>query len=281
MLRFFPVSLSAVYFKMDCLSCDLTNDRKTSDSLFISDERFNEFKTILIMLKEDIERISLPRTKARVERLERGLNEIPPIESTLHQLKELRLGINDDLNDYHFYYLTSQQVSFFNQEDLFNVAETFPKANEEIKLAGNCYATENYTACVFHLMRAVEIAVKAMVKTMNAQKYIGTNKVVNGNKVFQKKPIELCDWKTLIDGLKKALSVLEQGSGNSKAKKQKLAFYSHAIAQFGYFKDAWRNTISHGHEIEPHRKVYLQGETSDIMNQTKLFFQHLAKTVKE
>ncbi len=192
--------------------------------------------------------------------------------------------IASELESCKLLYLPPEVVDYYNNDDLFTIAVQFPEANKEITLAGNCYATENYTACVFHLMRAVEIAVKAMVKTMNAQKYIGTykpNKSTNSTKQFVKKPIELCDWKTLIDGLKKALSILEQGSGNSMVKKQKVAFYSHAITQFGYFKDAWRNTISHGHEIVPNRTVYLQGETIDIMNQTKLFLQHLAKRVKE
>jgi hypothetical protein len=81
--------------------------------------------------------------------------------------------------------------------------------------------------------------------------------------------------------LRTALNELEKGSGTNTKKKATLAFYSHAVSQFGNFKDAWRNIISHGSEIEPNRKVYLEGETIDIMNNTPHFMQHLAKRIKE
>jgi hypothetical protein len=43
----------------------------------------------------------------------------------------------------------------------------FPSANSEIIEAYNCYAFERYTACVFHLMRACEVGIKALYKTLD------------------------------------------------------------------------------------------------------------------
>lgn len=80
------------------------------------------------------------------------------------------------------------------------------------------------------------------------------------------------------DEVEKAQNVLTK---TSVKKKETLAYYSHAIAQFGYFKDAWRNNISHGNNVAPNREFYLEGETTDIMNSAKLFMQHLAKRIKE
>lgn len=198
-----------------------------------------------------------------------------------HDIRALRQSIQLSLMNQKFLSIPSNEADFYSQDDLFGIKDKFPIANEEIKLAGNCYATGNYTACVFHLMRAVEIGAKAMVKALKAQKFIGKYKNVNGAKTFVKKPIELCDWKTLRDGLRNALNTLDTGSSMSVKKKDTLAYYSHAVAQFSNFKDAWRNIISHGHEVAEKRKQYLQGETMDIMNNTKHFMQHLAKRIKE
>lgn len=200
-----------------------------------------------------------------------------------HLIKELERRVDDELNNIVFGYIPFNKVSYFGKENLFGkeVFDNFPSAQEDIKSAGNCFAHNQNTACVFHLMRAVEVGAKAMVRAMKAQKHIGVYVSVRGVRTFKKKPIELCDWKTLRDGLKTALNELEKGSSISAKKKATLAFYSHAIAQFGYFKDAWRNNISHGNEIAPNRKFYLAGETKDIMDNTRHFLQHLAKRIKE
>ena len=36
----------------------------------------------------------------------------------------------------------------------------FPAANHEASEAGKCFATARYTACVFHLMRVMEVGVQ-------------------------------------------------------------------------------------------------------------------------
>lgn len=198
-----------------------------------------------------------------------------------YEIKGLRQSIEHSLNSRLFLFMTPEDAAFYDKDDLFGIRENFPVANKEITAASSCYATGNYTACVFHLMRAVEIGAKVMVYAMRAQNHITTTINVRGVKTIVKKPIELCDWKTLIDGLNNARKALEAGTKTSVKKKETLAYYSHAIAQFSNFKDAWRNIISHGHEIERGRKLYLAGETTDIMNNTRLFMQHLAKRLKE
>lgn len=191
--------------------------------------------------------------------------------------------ILDELRERTFMFIPKPQNDYYDNDALFGkeVCDGFPSAQGDLKEAGNCYATGSYTACVFHLMRVVEVGAKVMVRAMGAQKYLGEYVWKGGVKTFKKRPVELCDWKTLRDGLNNALKDLEKGSSTSPKKKQSLAYYSHAIAQFSNFKDAWRNMISHGHEIERNRKLYFEGEAKDIMNNTHHFMQHLAKRLKE
>jgi hypothetical protein len=42
------------------------------------------------------------------------------------------------------------------------VIAAFPKASEEIRNGGTCFATGAFTACVFHAMRAAEIGLRSL-----------------------------------------------------------------------------------------------------------------------
>lgn len=185
--------------------------------------------------------------------------------------------ISDEIKDITFGFIPKEKTQFFEQEALFGkeVNERFPSAIQDISEAGNCYAYGLYTACVFHLMRVVEIGAKSMVCAMKAQKHITTSVSIKGTKTIVKKPIELCDWGTLIKGLESSIRELEQGTKTSLKKKEMLAYYSHAVGVFRNFKDAWRNNVAHSH------KIYDVEETKNIIDNTKQFLKHLALKVKE
>ncbi|MEZ5346147.1 MAG: hypothetical protein R2681_11410 [Pyrinomonadaceae bacterium] len=185
--------------------------------------------------------------------------------------------VDDELKEVVFGFVPKDRSLFLNNKELFGkeVNNSFPSAANDIIAAGNCYAHGLHTACVFHLMRVVEIGAKNLVSKMRAGKYILTPVSKNGAKEMVKKPIELCDWGTLIKGFESALRESEKGTKTNTKKKETLAFYSHAVGVFRNFKDAWRNNVSHT------RKVYKAGETKDIMDNTRQFMQHLARRVKE
>ena len=61
----------------------------------------------------------------------------------------------------------------------------------------------------------------------------------------------------------------------STEKSAKLKFYSSAAIQFRYFKDAWRNHVSHGRDTYDEREAY------SIWNHVKEFMQTLANELKE
>lgn len=261
---------------------DLTTLPNENNSL--NADEVEKAQNVLTWLERElITDLNLKQSQKKLNTIKRKLSEdgLIPIREYKRDISELQNLIDFELADIVFGYIPAEKASYFKNPYLFGeeVCKNFPSARDDIKAAGTCYAHENYTATVFHLMRAVEIGVKVMVNTMRAQKHLVTT--THGGKRVTKKPVELCDWKTLIDGLKKALTALEAGSKTSVKKKETLAYYSHAIAQFGYFKDAWRNNISHGNNVAPNRKFYLEGETTDIMNSAKLFMQHLAKRIKE
>ena len=88
-------------------------------------------------------------------------------------------------------------------------------------------------------------------------------------------PVELSEWGDLVKALDKGVAALNVGTRKKVSKRETLEFYSHAVAQFRNFKDAWRNNVSHT------RKKYFAGETKDIMDNTRQFMTHLAARLKE
>jgi hypothetical protein len=179
-------------------------------------------------------------------------------------INDIKNCILRDLGNRKFMYIPSGDVEYYDQAELFGpeVRDRFPKANREISAAGNCYATGNYTACVFHLMRAVEYGGRKLVLALKVQSLLG-------------KPIELCEWGDLMSALDEGVKTFRTGSRKSTHKKATFEFYNHAVAQFRNFKDAWRNNVSHT------RTTYMPGVTKDIMDNTRQFMQHLASRLKE
>jgi hypothetical protein len=184
-------------------------------------------------------------------------------------LSELRTFISKELGERLFLFMPPTQAKYYERLDLFGpeVAAKFPEANKEISEAGNCYATGNNTACVFHLMRAVEFGARSLVRALKVKRGTGPDELPY--------PVELCDWGTIYGRLERAVRRLPARRSVKAAETR--AFYSHAVAQFGNFKDAWRNKISHtrvSYRDRPHLVV-------DVMDNTRQFMQHLAERLKE
>lgn len=234
----------------------------------VLEEEGTEAHEIVEALYPECKRLDLQRAIERLDELKLSLPRLIAFQHSLasfyHQMEELDLAIGKDLGDKLFLCVSKQDSEFYDRGDLFGpqVRDHFPEASKEITFAGNCYATGNYTACVFHLMRAVEIGARVTVKALGVKKYLS-------------KSVELCDWGQLIGALQKGVTDLSSKQNTSAQAKAKYEFYNHAMAQFRNFKDAWRNNISHK------RTTYLQGTALDIINSTRYLMVHLAERLKE
>lgn len=75
-------------------------------------------------------------------------------ESNLHQ----------DLLQHSYFLIPQSRRAYFEQPDLFGpkVTEVFEDATQDIAAAGRCIALDEWTAAVFHLMRAAELALQRL-----------------------------------------------------------------------------------------------------------------------
>lgn len=163
---------------------------------------------------------------------------------------------DDELEDVVFGFIPADQAPYFDQKQLFGAEVTarFPESEWEITEAGNCYAHGTYTACVFHLMRALEIALHVLAAELGV-KFPAS--------------IELENWQNIIEKIESAIRKLEN-QPKGKQKSEDLKYYSEAAKEFRYFKDAWRNHVSHS------RADYDVHEATRIMEHTRDFMKHLA-----
>lgn len=149
-------------------------------------------------------------------------------------LKEIRDLIEADLRDINFESISPLKIFFYDHslgEE--PVAQAFPTAVADLKEAGTCYALNRNTACAFHVIRALEIALRSLAKC-------------SGVKVTGKTtPLEYQQWNNIIEAIeaqsKKNYGQMKPGP----IKENALNFYSACLSDFIFFKNAVRNILLH------------------------------------
>ncbi|MFW7270024.1 hypothetical protein ACMAUO_19080 [Gluconacetobacter sp. Hr-1-5] len=81
----------------------------------------------------------------------------------------LRERLLDELKKEFFFHVPEDAVPYFNLTTPFgdNVAKKFPTAKDDFQQAGKCLSLQQPTACVFHLMRGMEAAVRRLARKLN------------------------------------------------------------------------------------------------------------------
>jgi hypothetical protein len=141
----------------------------------------------------------------------------------------LRQAIIDDLSQHVFLYIPAEKRKYLDpKQQLFgdDVHIKYPAARLDIAAAGRCFALDEWTACVFHLMRVLEIGLNRLAESLGLT--LG--------------PAE--NWKNILDQIEKEIRELEQLPRDAD-KMTRTANCAEAAVQFRYFKDAWRNHVSH------------------------------------
>ena len=132
------------------------------------------------------------------------------------------------------------------------VHDAFPSAISDIEESAKCLAVDRGTACVMHLMRAIEVPLKALASMLN----IGTQN----------------DWGSYIREIDRELSSRMKASGKRSADE---LFYAEAAEAFERVKRAWRNRTMH---VDA---VYTVERARQIFDATCQFMAHLAPKIRE
>jgi hypothetical protein len=235
------------------------------DQVAITPDHAEKFKAVLLDHGKHVRYLELKESLKYVRLMLKKFSDGDyKYEEYKRDVEVLQGREEHELEDIIFGFIPPDKMSYFENKELFGkvVAERFPSAAQDIEAAANCYAHDLHTACVFHLMRAVELGTRRVLRGMNAGKHL-------------KRPVELCTWGELIAALEEGLKGLTVGKRTSTVKASTFGFYNHAVGVFRNFKGAWRDPVSHT------GKQYKPGETKDTMDNTRQFMQHLATRLKE
>jgi len=248
----------------------------------LTQEELENVRDELKFIDDQCERIWLKRALEKLAHLRNMFVELDQgtlkldneltLDRLSWELEGVRNAIYYDLNERLFLYVPAQfakyhydSLSVYGKRELYGkeVVENFPNAVKEMRAAGNCYATGNNTACVFHLMRATEYGLRAVFKRY---------KVTYSRK--PKTPVEFLQWGEIISAIQGKIDGLEK-TKKTKRRDDDIEFLRGVAVQFKYFKDKWRNNVMHS------REFYEVEDATKTMRQVQDFMEHLAARVKE
>jgi hypothetical protein len=189
---------------------------------------------------------------------------ICPRRDTHDKLDRLLGQIQFGLDGKFFVYLTAERVkqwkSFESAGLVQNVKTAFgDDAAHDLEAAIDCYLSENDTACVFHLMRAVEHGLRALA----------WDRCV----IFDKEsPIELQDWGKIVDKLESKEKEITSYP-KTVAREEQFEFYHSAMVELRAFKNLYRNPTDHA-------RVFYDGpQALSALTHVSAFLRRLATKI--
>jgi len=195
----------------------------------------------------------------RAERLQIRLSgpAINPaeIESELRVLHEC---LEDDLRYKYFYRYPDDKARHLVRVDAEWQAAiaSFKSSEGTIKAAVDCYALGHNVACVFHCMQALESGLRALAADVGLT-------------------FDVQQWNTIIEQIESEITKLRRTLPPGVGKNERMQFLSAAAKEFFYFKDGWRNYVSHG------RAAYDEHQALSVLEHTRSFMNHLAPRLSE
>jgi hypothetical protein len=176
-------------------------------------------------------------------------------------LKVLRELMQSEMRKHLFFCIDEKMAAYYQQERLFGdrVYVAFESARTDISDAGTCRACGNYTASVFHLMRAAEYGLRTLAKRLRV-------KLTDKGK---RQPIESATWDKVITQAKNRIADARNLSAGPK-RQSKLELWSDAADHCLFMKDIWRNNVSHT------RKPYKSSEAKAALERVQEFMTFLA-----
>lgn len=149
----------------------------------------------------------------------------------LEDFNNLNSRLEDELKKTQVFVLEREKHAYYEpKEPLFGqeVHSKFPSAIYEIDEAAKCYALERSTACVFHLMRLMEIGIKAAALCLGVPD-----------------PVKDKDrnWGAILGKIDAAIKA--KGPKSNWAQPSDKAFFEEIYVSLDAVRQAWRNTTMH------------------------------------
>jgi hypothetical protein len=175
-----------------------------------------------------------------------------PLVEFVAEIKQLGIRLEEDLGHVHFLYVPFELVPYWNEPNLFGdaMATKFEDAAADIESAGKCLAVGQGTACVFHLMRAMEVAVRKLGRRLNVTIRPNTT------------------WRGITGKMDVKIKSMPESTDGQKRKKNA---WEEARANLHHVGSVWRNNTMHP------AKSYTPSQALDIFKAVRVFMNGLCE----
>ena len=219
---------------------------------------------VLQFARDQCVKIGLESPEHRFERMFTDLRTIPQVTHAwgVVELGILIEAIEDDSKFQRFYHYppAKGRLLLTVPADWESTLRVFPALRDAVTDAVDCYALGQNLACVFHLMRIMEVGVQRFGRKL-------------GVPATARQATKIKD-KTWHDILNEINPKLKAMTATTAARKAKIEQYS-AIQSYLYgVKDAWRNPTMH-----PRAQGYVDLQTLDLINHVRAFMNGLASAL--
>lgn len=225
--------------------------------LTLTTEAYGHLGATLGEMKLQLEKLSLPSAEKHFARMEitffnsDGRNAAITDEWVARNLSELLARIVDELGDRLFLTVPTAQASLYLQSEPLlsdRVNNRFALVTEDYSEAAKCLSLDRSTACVFHLMRVMELTVQEFGETLGVQLAAQQN------------------WQVILDQINSAIRKRDARDEKTKA-------YAEAASHLYNVKVAWRNEVMHP------KQTYTFEEARAILDNVKTFITDLSSKV--
>lgn len=196
---------------------------------------------------DHLELLSVADQLKRISKLVAG----PPNPTALtREIDDLMKRLADELQRRKFLYVEKDLVQYYDgAAGLFGkVEKKFPKAVGDLNEAGKCLAVGQSTACVFHLSRAMEVAVRRLGKRLNI------------------KITPQITWRVITGAMHDKIKEKPEKTESQNRKKNDWEAASTNLHQVG---SVWRNKTMHP------AALYTQSQALDVFDATRVFMTEL------
>lgn len=218
----------------------------------ITDEHKEHLRALFGSLAEYCQELGLRGSR---DAFLRAGSDLPQTEREFSQVQRV---FEDELSSIVFLALSGSRARFYMKESFLSdpTKAAFPTVYEELLNARKAYGLGLDTACVFHCMRALEPVLRVLAAEVGES--VGVD-----------------NWHNVIDRIEAKIRAEGKALPKGSPKNERLQFLSESATQFVYFKDGWRNHVSHG------RDTYDQERARRVMEHVQAFVEQLAKQLHE
>lgn len=236
------------------------SDRKGVKETEIEDDSRRIFLEACRELEDTFHTMELKASRRALSRLKGNLQNNKNFNRVgfVTYANDVLLRLRDELETTVFLHLDTNELKFYRPEaPLFgeNATKHYPSAQAELDEAGRCLGLGRGTACVFHLMRVMEIGLRAVARRLS---------INDPTKPAQR------NWGFMLAEIRRAIDTKKRWPRGTRKQ-----FFEEVYASLDSVKNPWRNATMH---VE---HVYTVEEAENILYAVRAFISKIASRFDE